>query len=110
MSKEILVRSGIMLHMVVLTHGPDTCAAANAEASDMARDAMARMEEVSNKFQCFVKGAWVDPPAHTFYIVADAPNAHVVNQVMEDLKFMLWNTVDIHPIVTLEEAMNLAVK
>ena len=97
-----------MLHMVVLTHGPETCAAINSASSEMARTAVAQMEDVSKKFQCFVKGAWVDPPAHTFYIVADAPNAHVVNQVMEELKFMLWNTVDIHPIVTLEEAMKLA--
>ena len=97
-----------MLHMIVLTHGPDTCAAVDPEAGEMARTAMTQMEEVSNKFQCFVKEAWVDPPAHTFYLVADAPNAHVINQVMQELKFMLWNTVDIHPIVTLEEAMGLA--
>lgn len=97
-----------MLHMVLLTHGPDTCAGAHNEYGELARDAMARMEEVSNKLQCFVKGAWVDPPAHTFYILADAPNAHVVNQAMQELKFMFWNTVDIHPVVTLEEAMNLA--
>lgn len=99
-----------MLHMVVLTHGPDTCAAASPEYGEMARSAMTQMEEVSHKLQCFVKGAWVDPPAHTFYIVADAPNAHVVNQAMEELKFMLWNTVDVHAIVTLEEAMGLAAK
>jgi len=97
-----------MLHMIVLTHGPETCAAVNPASGEMARNAMAQMEEASKKFQCFVKGAWVDPPAHILYIVADAPNAHVVNQVMEELKFMLWNTVDIHPVVTLEEAMKLA--
>jgi len=27
---------------------------------------------------------------------------------MAELKFFLWNTIDIHPIVTLEEAMKLA--
>lgn len=99
-----------MLHMVIMTHGPDTCAAANPTYGEMAREAVAKMEEVSKKLQCFVKGAWVDPPAHAFYIVADAPNAHVVNQAMQELKFMLWNTVDVHPIVTLEEAMGLAAK
>ena len=99
-----------MLHMIVLTHGPDTCAAANKDTAEMARTAMAQMEEVSNRLQCFVKGAWVDPPAHSFYIIADAPNAHVVNEAMQELKFMLWNTVDVHPVVTLEEAMGLAAK
>ena len=99
-----------MLHMVVMTHGPETCAAVDKTSGEMARSAITQMETVSKKLQCFIKGAWVDPPAHVFYVLADAPNAHVVNQAMEELKFMLWNTIDIHPIVTLEEAMNLAAK
>ena len=97
-----------MLHMVVLTHGPDTCAAANATYGKMARDAMDQKEVVAKKHQVAIQGAWVDPPAHVFYIVADAPNAHAINALMFELQFPLWNTVDIHPIVTLEEAMPLA--
>ena len=97
-----------MLHMVVLTHGPDTCAAAHTEYGDMARDAMAHKEEASKKHGVTIQGAWVDAPAHLFYLLVDAPNAHAVNSLMAELKFFLWNTVDIHPIVTLEEAMKLA--
>ena len=97
-----------MLHMIVMTHGAETCAAINKTSSEMLKTAMSRMDEVLKKYQCFIQGAWVDPPAHAFYIVADAPNAHVVNQVMEDLKFMHWNTVDVHAIVKLEDAMGLA--
>jgi hypothetical protein len=99
-----------MLHMVVMTHGPETCAAVSTASGRMARDAVARIEEVSKKLKCVIKGAWVDPPAHCFFILADAPNAHVVNQAMQELKYMLWNTVDIHPIITLEEAMSLAAR
>jgi hypothetical protein len=99
-----------MLHMIVMTHGPETCAAVSKASGEMIRSAMARKEEVSKKFKCDIKGAWVDPPAHVFYIIADAPNAHVVNQVMQELKFMLWNTIDIHPIVTIEDAMVLAAR
>ncbi len=97
-----------MLHMVVLTHGPDTCAAANAAYGKMARDAMDQKEVVAKKHQVTIQGAWVDPPAHVFYIVVDAPNAHTINNFMLELQFPLWNTVDIHPVVTLEEAMPLA--
>lgn len=97
-----------MLHMVILTHGPDTCAAAHPEPGEMARNAMANMDEVSSKHQVSVQGAWVDPPAHVFYMLADAPNAHAISSFMTDLQFFLWNTVDIHPVVTLEEAMPLA--
>ena len=99
-----------MLHMVVMTHGPETCAAVSKAAGDMARFAVSQMADVSKKLNCTVKGSWVDPPAHVFYILVEAPNAHVVNQAMQELKFMLWNTIDIHPIVTLEDAMGLAAK
>ena len=99
-----------MLHMIVMTHGPETCAATNSASGEMARTANARMDEVSKKYQCSIKGTWVDPPAHAFFVLADAPNAHAINQVMQELKFMLWNTIDIHPVVTLEEAMGLAAK
>ncbi len=97
-----------MLHMVVMTHGPDTCAAANATSGEMARNAMDKMDEVSKKHQVDIQGAWADPAGHVFYLVADAPNAHAINHLMWKLQFPLWNTVDIHPIVTLEEAIPLA--
>ena len=97
-----------MLHMIVMTHGPETCAAAHPEASEMARDAMNRMDDVSKKHQVDVKGAWVNPPRHVFYIVADAPNAHTLINFTTELRFFHWNTVDIQPVLALEEAMKLA--
>lgn len=99
-----------MLHMVVLTHGADTCAAVNKASGDMIRYAVANLESTSEKLKCVVKGAWIDPPAHIFFFLIDAPNAHVINQAMQELKLMLWNTVDVHAVLTLEEAMPLAAK
>jgi muconolactone delta-isomerase len=94
--------------MVVMTHGPDTCAAANPESGRMARSAMEKMDDTSKKHQVTLQGAWVDPPGHVFYILVDAPNAHAVNNLMTELQFFHWNTIDIHPVMTLEEAMPLA--
>ena len=99
-----------MLHMVVMIHGPETCAAVDTASAEMARKAMEMKEEVAKRLQCFIKGAWVDAPAHCFFLLVDAPNAHVVNQAMIELKFMNWNTVHVHPVVTLEEAMSLATR
>jgi muconolactone delta-isomerase len=97
-----------MLHMVVLVHGPETCAAAHKEYGQMARDAMSAKDRVAGKHGASIKGMWVDAPAHTFYFLVDAPSAHAVNDLMVDLKFFLWNGVDVHPIVPLEDAMKLA--
>lgn len=97
-----------MLHMVVMTHGPDTCAAAHAEQGELARSGFGRMDAASKKHQVAVQGAWADPPAHVFYILADAPNAHAINNLMMELQLFLWNTVEVHPVVTVAEAMPLA--
>ena len=97
-----------MLHMVVISHGPDTCAAVHPASAEMARNAMDQKDAVSKKYGVTLQGGWVDAPGHIFYMLADAPNAHAANDLMADLKFFHWNTIVIHPIVTLEEAMQLA--
>ena len=97
-----------MLHMIVMRHGPDTCAAVHPEADELAKHAMDHMDEVSKKHQVEFKGGWVYPPGHVLYVVVDAPNAHAVSTFVSELRFFFWNTVVIQPIVTLEEAMKPA--
>ena len=97
-----------MLHMVVIEHGPDTCAAVHSEMGGLARSARTQMDETSSRLGIKVQGWWVDPPAHVFYMLADAPNAHVINNLMTELRLFHWNTIDIHPIMTIDEAMPLA--
>ena len=97
-----------MLHMILMGHGADTCAAVHPEAGQMARSAVSQMPDVSKTHQVEVRGWWVDPPGHVFYMLADAPNAHAINRVMQEPKLFHWNTIDVHPVVTVEEAMPLA--
>lgn len=99
-----------MLHMVVLTHGPDTCAAVHPELGDKARTAFSQLQEISGRLGVSVQGWWVDPPGHVFYMLADAPNAHAVNQLMTQTELFQWNTIDVHPVMTVEEAMSLAAR
>ena len=68
------------------------------------------MTEVSNKHGVNVMGFWVDPPAHQFYMLADAPSAHAINELMIELQLFHWNTVDIHAVKSVEESMPLLAK
>ena len=97
-----------MLHLVVATHGPETCAAVVPEVMEKAMSAKQRMGEVTKTLGITVQGAWVNMPGHTIYFLLDAPNAHVVNQMFAELRFMDWNTVVVNPVVTLEQAMEKA--
>jgi muconolactone delta-isomerase len=99
-----------MLHMVLISHGPDTCAAVHKEAGEMARTAASQIAETSKTNNVSVQGWWVDPPGHVFFMLVDAPSAHAVNSLMQELKLFLWNTIDIHPVITMDEAMPLAAR
>ena len=97
-----------MLHMVIMIHGPDTCAAVHAEIGEKARSGMGKLAEASKKLQVTVQGSWVDAPAHRSYLLVDAPSAHAINELMIELQFFHWNTIEIHAVTTFEEAMSLA--
>jgi hypothetical protein len=88
-----------MLHMVVATHGPDTCANSVPEVAEIARAGFGT-----------VQGAWVNMSGHALYFLMDAPSAHVINQLSRDIHLMDWNTVVINPVVTLPEAIGVALK
>jgi hypothetical protein len=96
-----------MLHMVVMTHGADTCAAALKGPGEMADMAIEQIGAVSKKHNVAVQGWWVDPPGHVFFMLAEAPSAHALTELMIELKLFHWNTVQIHPIMTVTEAKRL---
>ena len=99
-----------MLHMVLLRHGRTPWAAGHAEIGEMARAGADDRDATAAKLGITIQGSWADPPAHTFFTVADAPNAHVLNQLMIETRLFLWNTIEIHPIITMAEATSLAAR
>ena len=94
-----------MLHMIVATHGPDTCAAADPAVGEMAKSGFTRMQEVAGNHDSQIQGVWTNMPAHTIWFLVDAPNAHVCNQLMQELDVFKWNTVSVQPVITVQEAI-----
>ena len=94
-----------MLHMVIATHGPDTCAASVPEIRELAKSTLPKLEEVAKGLGVTVQGGWANMPAHAIYILVDAPNAHVVNRLSAEVQLMNWNTVVVNPVITLEDAI-----
>lgn len=97
-----------MLHMLLATHGPDTCAAAVPEIMDMAMTGFQKMDDVAKSLGITIQGSWANMPGHVIYMVVDAPNAHVVNRLARETQLMNWNTVVVTPIITLDEAVAAA--
>lgn len=99
-----------MLHVIVSTHGPDTCPASVPTVREKYMPNFARLPEVSAKLGITVQGSWVDMPGHVSFMVADAPNAHAITQMLIDLHLMDWNTVVVHPVVEMQQAVQTADK
>ena len=97
-----------MLHMLLAIHGPDTCAAAVPAIREIAMEGFQKMDEVTKALGITVQGSWANMPAHVPYLVVDAPNAHVVNQLARESRLMEWNTVTVTPVLTLNEAIGIA--
>lgn len=94
-----------MLHMAVVTHGPDTCPINDPEEMAKVLATFGQMGEVAGKIGASIQGAWTNMPAHALWFMVDAPNGHVVNQLMIAMKLQEWNTIVVHPISTLGEAV-----
>jgi hypothetical protein len=96
--------------MAVLTHGPDTCAAVHEEQGAMMDHASEQLDDVAKTLGVTVQGWWIDPPAHTFFMLLDAADAHAISNLMIELRLFHWNSVQIFPLVTVSEGDRLVAR
>jgi hypothetical protein len=97
-----------MLYMIIATHTPETCPMVNATSMEKMVSGTKRMAEVSNALGVSVQGSWTDMPAHTIYMLVDAPKAEALGQMAMELHLMDWNTSVAHPVITMQEALSRA--
>ena len=69
---------------------------------------VSQIAEVFKKHDVVAQGWWAGSPGHVFYLLVDAPNAYASNSFVVEFQLFKWNIVDIHPTITVEEAMLLA--
>lgn len=93
--------SDLLLHMVTLTHGPETCPAGHPELRDKCGTALGRVPTEAPNFGANVIGFWADPPGHVFYAVIEAPNAHAIADLFGSLQLSHWNTIEVRAVVNM---------
>ena len=97
-----------MLYMVIARHTPDNCPIINKVSMEKMVSGTKRMAEVAKALGVTVQGSWTDMPAHTIYMLLDAPRAEALGQMAMELHLIDWNTSIVHPVVTMQEAMSRA--
>ncbi len=97
-----------MQHMIVATHGPETCPASRKEMREAYLPDFGRMAELGTPHDVEVQGGWADMAGHKIFIVVEAPHAHAVALFTQDTHLMDWNTVVVHPVTSVEQASTRA--
>lgn len=71
-----------MLHMVVNTHNPESCAFRGQEEGEILSAAFERFEAEDPGGVITVRGSWINRGAHEAFMLVEAPNAHVIEEAI----------------------------
>ena len=71
-----------MLHMIVSEHNPESCAFRGEREEEVLRGAIEKFREMSPEADIELRGWWINRNEHAFFILAEAPNAHVVEDAV----------------------------
>ncbi len=92
-----------MLHMVLMSHGPDTCGSANPHIAEMAKSGFREMKEKAARLDVKYLGGWVDGPGHRYWLLFDAPHGMVIARLLHETKMFYWNSCTTVTVSTAEE-------
>ncbi len=90
-----------MLHMVIARHSPESCP--GRAGNESIHPCLHSMEELMQKRGVRVVGRWADPPAHVSYMVLEAENDHVIQQLFLESGLFGHTTTEIRPVVSMDD-------
>ena len=89
-----------MLHMVIVRHSPESCP--GRPGNEDVHPCLQTLEQLIAERGIGVVGRWGDPPAHVNYLVLDAENAHVIQEVFMESGMFGHTTTEIRPILSMD--------
>ena len=93
------------LHMVVLTHSPESCGWRSEECGATFGRAFGSFRQTASSHGATVQGAWVNTAAHRHYVLIDAPNAHAVNSLLSDAGLLAIITCEVAAVEDFSSAL-----
>lgn len=86
--------------MVIVRHSPESCP--GRPGNDDVHPCLHTLEEMIAARGIGVVGRWGDPPAHINYMVLDAPNSHVLQEVFMESGIFGHTTTEIRPVLSMD--------
>jgi len=91
-----------MLHIVVMRHNAESLEFRSQEHQKNERTGFGRLQALGKDHAARLVGAWVNTGAHTTFALIDAPNAHVVNQLLELAGIVAWEDAMVYAVTPAE--------
>jgi uncharacterized protein DUF3303 len=91
-----------MLHMIVNTHNAESCAFRGEEEEKILVPAFERLAEAKGTT---LEGWWVNRSGHEVFLLVDAANSHVIEDVLMEVGLVGRTHSRIVPVVPVEKAM-----
>jgi hypothetical protein len=94
-----------MLHMVVNTHNPESCAFRGKDEEELLAGGFERLGEAAKQADLAIEGWWVNRAAHEVFVLVDAPNGHVVEEALLAAGLVGRTHSRVMPVVRVEPAL-----
>ena len=93
------------LYVLLGQHSADLCPTSNAKSRKLAEDLGANLASLAGKHNVKPVGVYVLGLTHKMVALLEAPNAEAVRAFGMEGNLVQWNSVEIHPAWTMEEAL-----
>lgn len=97
-----------MLHMIVNTHDAESCAFRNDDLKEKMTGGFGAMAEAASAKGATLQNAWANMASHTVFALMEAPNSHVVDEVLRDTGLVGLTASRVYSIETMDTALEAA--
>jgi uncharacterized protein with GYD domain len=94
-----------MLHMIVNTQSPESCAFRGKEEEELLVGSLDRLKESASENGLAFHGWWVNRASHELFMLIDAPNGHVIEAAFLAAGVVGRTHTRILPVVAVDDAM-----
>jgi uncharacterized protein with GYD domain len=99
-----------MLFLQISRHSIESCPLHNEKVKKVYVDSVAKMDQLMKKHGIKMVGGWAAMMEHLYVAVCEAPSMDALTKFSMEPEMMSWlayNSTEILPVMTLEEAMKL---
>jgi hypothetical protein len=92
-----------MLHMIVNTHNPESCAFRGKAEEEALAPALDGFKDSEAESGVTVQGWWVNRAAHEIFMLVDAPSGHVIEEALLKAGLVGRTHSRILPVIAVED-------